>query len=212
MKSAVSTSRLSSGASARSAMTSADAVPAQQLVDRLLEPRLMPELERMPEGRRQRRERLREPLVVAVERRRQLPEHRPELGRADQRSQPREERVEVRRQVREPLHVGQVAARLDGEDEAGRRARPPTARRHRASAAGRRSRSPRRCRSARRRSRATRARRAGAGRRRRLASGRSSSLSSRCGSRLSSAPRGDNRLGRGEAQHEPLRQSAPAPR
>ena len=56
-----------------------DAGAAQQLVDVLDEPALVPEFEAVAAGR-ERVQRLSEPLVLAAKRLRQLPEDRPELG------------------------------------------------------------------------------------------------------------------------------------
>jgi hypothetical protein len=56
----------------------------------------VPELERSDASRRERVERGREALVVAAERRRQLPEERPELRRADERVDALEQQSQVR--------------------------------------------------------------------------------------------------------------------
>ena len=74
----------------------------------------MPELERVPPGRK-RGERGREPLVVAREVRRQLPQERAELAK---RIDALEEAPEPRLELTQPLDVGDVARDLDREAEA----------------------------------------------------------------------------------------------
>src|SRR5207245_940876 len=61
-----------------------------------------------------------EPLVVAVEVGRELPQHGAELGRADERLDPLVEAPDPGADVGQPLHVREIAARLDGEEEARR--------------------------------------------------------------------------------------------
>ena len=56
-------------------------------------------------------------LVVALERRRELPEERPELPGVRQRLDALEEALEVDGRIAEALDVGQVAAHLHGEGE-----------------------------------------------------------------------------------------------
>src|SRR5215203_257209 len=80
----------------------------------------MPELEGMLPFREQ-GERRGQSLVVPLERGRQLPEHRTELPGLHERCDSRIEQLQARRQVSEPLHVRDVAAHLDGEDEVGGR-------------------------------------------------------------------------------------------
>src|SRR3982751_5534393 len=63
------------------------ATRAQQLVDLRHEPALVPKLEAMA-ARRQLPERIRKAPVVAMEVSRQLPEHRPQLGRPHERLDP----------------------------------------------------------------------------------------------------------------------------
>src|SRR5581483_4566584 len=95
---------------------------AQLVVGLRHEPRLVAELEAVP-ARPQIGERVAEALRVlvgALEVRRELPEDRPELRRADERRDPLVEDRRVRRHVRQPLHVRDVAAHLHREAEAGR--------------------------------------------------------------------------------------------
>src|SRR6266480_3586591 len=81
----------------------------------------LPELEAVAPGR-ELRERADETLVVSPEVGRQLPEHRPKLGRADQRLDPLVEPAHAGVQVEQALEVGDVATHLDREQES-RRAR-----------------------------------------------------------------------------------------
>ena len=67
----------------------------QQLHDGLGEPAGVAELERMAEVARQLVERLGEALIVARERRRQLPQQRAELARVRERLDASEQQVEV---------------------------------------------------------------------------------------------------------------------
>src|SRR4051794_7964073 len=85
------------------------------------EPTLVPKLNSVPLPGRKIVERGGEPLVVALEGRRQLPEERPELRRAKQRLDPVVEDREVRRDLAQALDVRHVAADLDGEQEVRRR-------------------------------------------------------------------------------------------
>src|SRR5215210_58852 len=80
----------------------------------------MPELEGVLSLREQ-SERCGQSVVVPLERGRQLPEHRAELPGLDERCESSVEQLQARRQVAEPLHVRDVAAHLDGEDEVGGR-------------------------------------------------------------------------------------------
>src|SRR5205823_14266155 len=73
-----------------------DAVAAQELVDLGRKPRLVTELEAVTAAW-QRLERSREPLVVAPKAGRQLPQHRAELWRLDQRADARVEEFDARR-------------------------------------------------------------------------------------------------------------------
>ncbi len=59
-----------------------DTVLTQELHDVVVEPALMAKLEAVA-ARRELRERRRQSLVVAPERRRELPKHRPKLGRGN---------------------------------------------------------------------------------------------------------------------------------
>src|SRR6266516_560149 len=93
-----------------------DPVRAQELVDLVGEPALVPELEAVPAGR-QLLERLPQPLVIPAERARQLPEHRAELRRADERPDARVKELEARRQLAQPLDVRHVTAHLHSEQE-----------------------------------------------------------------------------------------------
>src|SRR5207249_964558 len=63
------------------------------------------------------RERVGEPLVVAVEALRELPENRTELRRVDERLDPLVEALESLTEVGQTLDVRQEAARLHREDE-----------------------------------------------------------------------------------------------
>src|SRR3954454_22132360 len=97
-----------------------DLVPAQQLVDLVAEPARMAELEAVQPGR-QPVERGRERVVVALEPLRQLPEHRAELRRAGERLDALVEAPDALVDVAELLHVDEVPARLQREDEVRRR-------------------------------------------------------------------------------------------
>src|SRR5881628_3736432 len=80
----------------------------------------MPELEAVaPE--RQCRERRGQTFVVSMEVLRKLPEDRSHLRRADERFDPLVEALDTAFQVGQALHMREVAARLDGEEEPGRR-------------------------------------------------------------------------------------------
>src|SRR5205807_3773788 len=92
------------------------AVRPEQVVDRLDEPACVPELEAMAAGRK-RLERSRQAFVVALEGRRELPEHGPELRRAYEWLDALVVARHPTAQIREPLDVRQVAARLDREEE-----------------------------------------------------------------------------------------------
>ena len=97
----------------------------EQLVDVVREPARMPKLEAVA-ARWQLGKGSRQPVVVAVEILRQLPQQRSELARAPQRLDVLVEPLDPRPHVGEPLHVGQIAARLDREQEAlGGLGRPP---------------------------------------------------------------------------------------
>src|SRR5438874_3032491 len=95
------------------------AVRTQQLVDVGGEPALVPKLKAVA-PRWQLAERIREAVVVAAKVPRQLPEHRPELRRADERLNPVVERPHARTEVAQAPDVRDVAAHLDREDEPGR--------------------------------------------------------------------------------------------
>jgi hypothetical protein len=97
---------------------------AQEIVDVGREPALVAELEAVPPAW-QRLERIRQPLVVAMEVRRQLPEDRAELRRPDERLDPLVEPFDPAAEVGEPPQVREVAARLDREREARRRLLDP---------------------------------------------------------------------------------------
>src|SRR5512133_228818 len=100
------------------------AVLSQEHVALLHVPARLAELEAVaPLGKR--RERRGQPLVVPLERRRQLPEHRPEPRRAPERLDALVEAPDAAFEVRQPPDVRQVAARLDREHEAGRRVSDP---------------------------------------------------------------------------------------
>src|SRR5256885_9101617 len=83
-------------------------VRAQQLVDLRDKPALVPEFEAVA-ARRQLRQGIREPLVVAVEVARQLPEHRPGLRRAASRLDPPVEPPEPAAESRQPLQWVELA-------------------------------------------------------------------------------------------------------
>ena len=100
------------------------AVRAELLVDRLREPALVPELEAVA-ARRQQRERAAEPVVVAVEVRRELPHDRAELAGLGQRLDALVVAADALGEVLKPLDVGHVAARLAGEREVLRRLLDP---------------------------------------------------------------------------------------
>src|SRR5687768_4966367 len=93
-----------------------DAVLAKDLVDLLHEPARVAELEAVASPRQAFESRF-EALVVTMEVAWKLPEDRPELAGGDQRLDPLIETLDSRTHVGEPLHVGQIAARLDGEEE-----------------------------------------------------------------------------------------------
>src|SRR5438105_1591171 len=84
----------------------------------------MAELEAVT-SRRNGRERSAEAVVVAPERRRQLPEDGAELRRPDERLDARVEAIDTAAEIGQPLDVRQVSARLDGEDEVKRRLLDP---------------------------------------------------------------------------------------
>src|SRR5581483_8159577 len=90
------------------------------------EPARVTELHRVSKLRREARERGREAVVVAAERRRQLPQQRPELRRPKQRIDPVEEKRQVLVDVDETLDVRDVPAHLHGEEERRRRLGHPT--------------------------------------------------------------------------------------
>src|SRR5581483_6064010 len=98
------------------------AVLAQECVDVFGEPGLVAELERMPLAGRERFERRAQPVVIAREVRRQLPEERAELAqRLDARTEARDGLAEIA----QPLDVRDVARVLHGEAKAvGRRSLP----------------------------------------------------------------------------------------
>jgi len=100
------------------------AVRTQQPVDRLGEPALVAELEAVAAGGQQ-RQRAAEAVVVALEVRGELPDDRPELARLDQRLDALVEATDPLGEVLEALDVREVAARLGGEHEAGRRLLDP---------------------------------------------------------------------------------------
>src|SRR3954464_11791503 len=101
-----------------------DLVPAQQLVDLVAEPARVAELEAV-HARRQAVERTGQRVVVALEPLRQLPEHRAELRGADERLDALVEAPDALVDLAQLLHVDQEAARLEGEDEVGRRLLDP---------------------------------------------------------------------------------------
>jgi len=84
------------------------------------EPALMPELETVATCG-QTLERRCQAFVIALERPRQLPEHRSELGRVDERIEALVEELDPAGQLCQPLDVREVPARLHGQDEAWRR-------------------------------------------------------------------------------------------
>jgi hypothetical protein len=85
----------------------------------------MPELEAVPAGG-QLTEGAGEPVVVAPKGARKLPEHRAHLWRSCERLDSLVEALQTRPEIGEALHVGQVAAHLDGEDEPRRALLDPT--------------------------------------------------------------------------------------
>ena len=93
-----------------------DVVPAQELVHGVREPRRLAELERVATGRKV-FERALQPVVVALERRRELPQDRCHLRRGDERRDPCVEEPLGLVQVAQPLHMRDVPAHLDREDE-----------------------------------------------------------------------------------------------
>src|SRR5205823_6625513 len=101
-----------------------DIVAAKKLVDLRREPALVAEFEAVPAGG-QALERGAEAVVVAAEGGRQLPEHRAELGRAHERLDPVVEELDSGVELPQPLDVGEVAARLDREQEVRRSAGDP---------------------------------------------------------------------------------------
>src|SRR5437867_5187613 len=103
-------------------------VLAQQRVDVLDEPAGVAELETVAAGR-DARERVGEPLVVAMKALRQLPEDRTELGRVDERLDSLVEALESLAEVGQALDVRQEPARLHREDEVRRSLLDPAANR-----------------------------------------------------------------------------------
>ena len=103
-----------------------DAAGTQQVVDLVGEPARVAELERVSAGR-QCSQRRRQPLVVPVKVRRQLPEHRSQLPRHDERLDPLVEPPHALVHVRKPLDVCEVATRLHCENEPRRRPLGPPA-------------------------------------------------------------------------------------
>src|SRR5919197_1365885 len=97
------------------------AVLAKQRIRVVAKPRRVPKLERVPVPVVQPIQRHCEPVEVATEGGRQLPEERAELGRAQQRLDPLVEERQVLRDVVQPLHLRQIAAHLDRENEVVRR-------------------------------------------------------------------------------------------
>src|SRR5437868_9092932 len=108
------------------------AVLTQERVRLPPEPRGVTELERVPVAVVQALQRVGKPVEVAAERRRQLPEERAELRRAQQGLDPLVEQRQMLLGVGEALHVGHVAAHLDREDEVVRRLLDPARDRRRA--------------------------------------------------------------------------------
>ncbi len=94
-------------------------VAAKQVVDGRVEPALVAKLEAVAPRRKLLQGRG-EALVVTVEVGGELPQHRAHLRRLDERLDPLVEALEPATKVGEPLHVGQVTARLDREQESGR--------------------------------------------------------------------------------------------
>src|SRR4029453_12708866 len=91
-------------------------VRAQLLVDRLREPALVAELEAVA-PRREQGERASEPVVVAPEVGRELPDDGAELARLDERLDALVVAPDSLGEALKPLDVGQVATRLGGEGE-----------------------------------------------------------------------------------------------
>ena len=91
------------------------AVRAQQLVDRLREPALVAELEAVAARAAAAASAPAEPVVVALEVRRELPHDRPELAGLGERLDALVVAPDALGEVLQPLDVGQVAARLGGE-------------------------------------------------------------------------------------------------
>src|SRR5215210_2831322 len=91
-------------------------VLAEQGIDLGHEPAFMTELEAVSSGR-QLGQRRAQPLVVSVEVAGQLPQHRADLRRADERTDALVEPLQSRPQIRQPLEVRQVPARLHREQE-----------------------------------------------------------------------------------------------
>src|SRR4051794_7174818 len=102
-----------------------DVVLAQQRVDVVVEPRRVPELETVLLVARELRQRVREPFVVALERRRQLPEQRTHLRTAQHRFDAVVEALESETEILQPLDVRDVPRDLDREEEARRRTGHP---------------------------------------------------------------------------------------
>jgi hypothetical protein len=95
------------------------AVIGEERVDGFGEPARVSKLEAVA-ARPELLERVGEPLVVAPEAFRELPQDRPELRRGDERVDPPEEARLALVHVEEAFHVREIAARLDREEEAGR--------------------------------------------------------------------------------------------
>src|SRR5215210_3226002 len=91
-------------------------VLAKKVVDLRHEPALVAELEAVA-ARWELAQRRAQPLVVSVKVARQLPEHRRELRRADERVDALVEPLESWPQISQALEVRQVAARLDREQK-----------------------------------------------------------------------------------------------
>src|SRR5215211_5272289 len=96
----------------------------QRVVDLAVEPARMAELEAVATGRKL-REGTPQPLIVALEVLRKLPQDGAELRRRGERLDPLPERLDAAVEVGEPLDVGEIAARFDCEGEAGRTALDP---------------------------------------------------------------------------------------
>src|SRR4051794_16688322 len=94
-----------------------DAVLPQECIHLLVEPRGVPELEAMAlTGAFETRERVRETVVVPLERRRQLPENRPHLRAPEERLDPLVEPVETLAELEQALDVCQIPGCLDREE------------------------------------------------------------------------------------------------